>query len=513
MVRQFLMMVVLALVWAAPARADDISASGRGVVRIVTIAVVDDEVVGFGHGSGFAVAPNRLVTNAHVVELADRYPGNVVIGIVPSEGDKSWQGKLIAIDQQRDLALIEFSGVRLPPLTLYTGAPGDGEALIALGYPGNVDLATARSAADFINPQSPVRSQGGFAGTRALQGTSVLLHTASIARGNSGGPLLDRCGRVLGVNSAITRADEGDSTFAFAIAGNELAAFLQGAKQPFATVSVPCTSIEEQLAQERNADEKARLDAEARARADAVKSASEREDAISQARARNIVARENHMAGAAVLLVLGALALGGAGLLLSRDRRREAIWVAAGGGVLMLGAVVLFLTRPSFDESHILPVPRASAGTAMPDQMALGRMTCTLVPERSRITVSNVDRVELDIGADGCINGRTQYAESGTLWQRILVPDQDQTVSVLVYDPATKTYTNTRYLLSSEQMTKARQLRSGVELKTCSADQAARANLAAQQQTLRAALPPVYNEKLVYSCSAGPSGPPSAAAK
>ncbi len=55
---------------APPARADDISAAGRGVVRIVTIAVMDDEVVGFGHGSGFAVAPNRIVTNAHVVEAA-----------------------------------------------------------------------------------------------------------------------------------------------------------------------------------------------------------------------------------------------------------------------------------------------------------------------------------------------------------------------------------------------------------------------------------------------------------
>lgn len=140
-------------------------------------------------------------------------------------------------------------------------------------------------------------------------------------------------------------------------------------------------------------------------------------------------------------------------------------------------------------------------------------MTCSLVPERSRITVSNVDKVALDVGTDGCINGRTQYAESGTTWQRILVPDEDQTVSMLVYDPATRTYTNTRYLLSSDQMAKARQLRTGVELKTCSSDQAARANLATRQQALRAALPPVYNEKLVYSCSAAPSGPPSAAAK
>ena len=132
--------------------------------------------------------------------------------------------------------------MKLPPLTLYSGGVQDGESLIALGYPGNVDLATARSAADFITPQSPVRSQGGYAGLRMLQGTSVLLHTASIARGNSGGPLLDRCGRVLGVNSAITRADEGDSTFAFAIAGTELAAFLREANQPFATVDIPCTS-------------------------------------------------------------------------------------------------------------------------------------------------------------------------------------------------------------------------------------------------------------------------------
>jgi hypothetical protein len=76
---------------------------------------------------------------------------------------------------------------------------------------------------------------------------------------------------VLGVNSAITRADEGDSTFAFAIAGNELAAFLAEAKQPIATVGVPCTSVEEQMAQERTADEKARLDAEALARANAAK--------------------------------------------------------------------------------------------------------------------------------------------------------------------------------------------------------------------------------------------------
>ncbi len=507
MMRRLLMLVALVLAWgSAPARADDISASGRGVVRIVTIAVVGDEVVGFGHGSGFAVSANRIVTNAHVVELAQRYPGNVVIGVVPSEGDKSFQGRLIRIDTERDLALIEFTGVRLPPLTLYTGAPSDGEALFALGYPGNVDIATARSAADFIKPQSPVRSQGGFAGMRSLQGTSVLLHTANIARGNSGGPLLDRCGRVLGVNSAITRADEGDATFAFAISGKELAAFLAEARQPVGQVAVPCTSVEEQMALERNADEKARAEAEQLARANASRSESERQDAIAQARARSESARENYMAGAALLLVLGALALGGGGLLLSRDRQREAIWVAAGGGILMVGAIALFFSRPGFDESKVMPVPKAADG-ALPAEAAQGRMVCTLVPERSRVTVTSTDKVDLDLGEDGCINGRTQYAEAGTHWQRILVPDSEQTVSVLDYDPAGQTYTQTRYLLSAEQMSKARALRKGVPLKICSPDQAKRAELATQQQAIRTALPAVYNEKLVYRCSPTLQGP------
>jgi S1-C subfamily serine protease len=193
--RRLFLLLMMLLGWlAAPAAyADDISASGRGVVRIVTIATVGDEVVGFGHGSGFAVSPNRVVTNFHVVELARRYPDNVVIGVVPSEGEKSYQGKLIAADPERDLALIEFTGVRLPPLTMFGGVVQEGDGLIALGYPGNVDRATASKAADFITPQSPVRSQGNFAGLRSINGVSVLLpHRRHRARqfGRSGaGPL------------------------------------------------------------------------------------------------------------------------------------------------------------------------------------------------------------------------------------------------------------------------------------------------------------------------------------
>jgi hypothetical protein len=494
------MVLAAAGLGAVPARADDISAAGRGVVRIVTIAVVGDEVVGFGHGSGFAIAPNRVVTNYHVVELATRYPDNVVIGVVPSEGDKSYQGKLIGVDKDRDLALIEFTGVRLPPLTLFSGGVSEGEPLVALGYPGNVDIATARSAADFITPQSPVRSQGNFAGLRKITGTGMLLHTAGIARGNSGGPLLDRCGRVLGVNSAITNNESGDSSFAFAVAGAELTAFLDARRQKYATVNIGCTSIEEQLAHDRTAAEQAKFEADEQARSAAAKAGAERQEALNQARKNNANTRENIIFGAMAMFVFGGLCIGGAAMLYTRGREREAIWVAAGGGLLFVGAVTLFVTRPDFDESKIVPVPNAAepAEAAAAEQ---GRMVCKLVPERSRVTVSNNPEVALEIGADGCINGKTQYAETGKHWQRILVPEQEQTVSVLEYDPAARIYSNTRYLLSAEAMTRARQLRSAVQLKACSQDQAARGNLATQQASIRAALPPMYNEKLVYRCA------------
>ncbi|WP_249276597.1 S1C family serine protease [Sphingomonas baiyangensis] len=498
MARLFFLLVLLCVA-GMPARADDISAAGRGVVRIVTIAIVEDEVVGFGHGSGFAVAPNRVVTNAHVVELAARYPGNVLIGVVPSEGDRSFQGQLVTVDPNRDLALIAFDGVRLPPLALYNGPVTEGETLVSLGYPGNVDLATARSAADFITPLSPVRSQGNFAGARVLAGTQVLLHTAGIARGNSGGPLLDRCGRVLGVNSALTRADDGDAGFAFAIANVELAAFLREAGQAAATVGVTCTSIEERLASDRDADAQAKADVEARRRDAEARAAAARALRIEQARADNETARENVMALAALMLVLGALAVGAGGLLEQRGRRRHALWSAGAGLLLMAGAAIAFFLRPDFDAGAIAapgtPEPTPTAGSA-----ALGTLQCTVDPARSRITVSAGDEVTLQWGGDGCVNGRTQYAEAGGAWERVLVPAEEQTVSVLRFDPATMTYSNTRYLLSATQMDAARRLRAGVELKQCSRDSAPRANLATQQAAIRSALPPLPNERIVYRC-------------
>ncbi|MCU0729384.1 MAG: serine protease, partial [Sphingopyxis sp.] len=112
---------------------DDVAATERSVVRVVTVAIVNGEVVGFGHGSGFAVAPNRIVTNAHVVADAAQYPDNVAIGIVPSEGSRSYPGRLIRIDRARDLAIIEMVQGQVPAASIYVGALAQRSTVFALG--------------------------------------------------------------------------------------------------------------------------------------------------------------------------------------------------------------------------------------------------------------------------------------------------------------------------------------------------------------------------------------------
>jgi S1-C subfamily serine protease len=484
-----------------PARAaDDISAASRSVVRVVTVAMVDGEVVGFGHGSGIAISPTRIVTNAHVVESAVQYPNNVALGIVPSEGRKSYAAKLIAIDTARDLALVEIAGARLPAAAVYSGPVESGADVVALGYPGNVDLATARSAADYITPRTPVRSEGNMSNMQAIDGVATLVHTAKISRGNSGGPLVDQCGRIVGINTFITRADDGDSSFAFAISTRELTRFLVDAGQSYASVGTPCLSLAEADARDRAA-----LDADARAAAEAnaAKDAAARLDRdLRERRAAEaaLSARENRIALAGVLFVIGALAAGAGLLFHSQQNIRNAKIAGGAGAALMIAAVILFVTRPdTLAESAETPDPARPASET--PAIAEGGFLCTIRPDRSRITVSSTEDVPVAIRGGGCVNGRTQYARgSDGRWQRILVPNDEATVTIASFDPAAKDYRVDRYLLDAETMAKARGIRAGVTLKSCTADDSQIAAFATQQDAIRAVLPPAPNERLIYQC-------------
>ena len=497
---RLLALLLALLAVTLPARAaDDISAVSRSVVRVVTVAMVDGEVVGFGHGSGIAISPTRIVTNAHVVESAARYPGNVALGVVPSEGQKSYAAKLIAIDTERDLALIEMTEGRVPAAAVYSGPIDSGADVVALGYPGNVDLATARSAADYITPRTPVRSEGNVSNRQLVEGVDSLVHTAKISRGNSGGPLVDQCGRVVGINAAITRADEGDSPFAFAISTRELARFLADANQPYSSIGTPCLSMAEADARDRAA-----LDADARkmAEANAAKEeAAARDRQLRQERADEaaLAARENRIALAGVLFVIGALSAGTGLMFHGQKNARNAKIAGGAGAALILAAAILFVTRP--DAHAEAPEEKAKPVFADTPTVAEGQFLCTIRADRSRITVSSTTDVPIKVAANGCVNDRTQYAQGADgHWQRILVPNDDATVTVASLDPTGKEYRVERYLLDADTMTRAREIRAGVTLKSCTADPDALAGLATQQEAIRAVLPASPNERLVYQC-------------
>jgi hypothetical protein len=219
-----------------------------------------------------------------------------------------------------------------------------------------------------------------------------------------------------------------------------------------------------------------------------------------QARAATVEARENRVAIAVLLLVLSLVALGAAGIMMVKDRTRQAGVLAGVGGALLIAAVAVFFTRPGFDD---IGDAKAEGAVTDPPQGALaGRNACRLVPDRSRVTVSATQNVDLDWSETGCVNRRTQYARSGAAWTRILVPNQDQSVAVIEVRPARREYVVNRYLLSAEAMGRARQLRQKVSLASCTSNPEELQRLSQGQEQIRAMLPELPNEHLVYECSA-----------
>ena len=498
----------------------DIAAASRGVVRVVLIQYDGGPAQLVSHGTGFAIAPDLVVTNAHVVEDL-RGSDAIVAGVVPSEGRGGFAATLVAYSPQRDLALLKLKpGAALNALTLFSGAPTDSEEVFAVGYPGNVDMAEGLSMRDLVSPQAAVKTRGYISAGRSSRQFDTILHTAPIGAGNSGGPLLDACGRVLGVNSFGTVSDNTtDSAFYFAVSMRELAAFLQEAGVTAHASSLPCTSLADldRADAARGAEDQARLATEAEARKAAQADTSAK--AQHQAELEILAERDNGLALAAVLLV-GAVAAGATAFAFSQrgsqPGRQRAVKIAGGAaGLLVLAAIGTWLLRPPLSliderakdivaearaKAEAGPVPDASGAAAE----AAEKLVCTLDAQRSRVTVSDVTDVPLTWAPGGCVNGRTQYGLAGDGWSRILVPQSEATISVTGYDPQKREYTVERFLMGLDAMTAARAARAKLSAPSCGADETAARALGEAQGTIRAMLPAEPNERLRYNCRPAP---------
>jgi serine protease Do len=496
---------VALLVLQNPARADsnDIAAASRNVVRVLVFPADEAETIPIAHGSGVVVAPGMVLTNNHVID-EEGYEQAVRFVIVPSEGSATYAADLVDRSPGNDLALLKTrEQARLSVASLFGGVVTDGLDVFAIGYPGGVDIAQGLSSDDIIRPQTPVKTHGNVSTGRSVKAFETLLHTAPIGGGNSGGPLVDACGRVLGINSFGTISDGSDAEFFFAVAVHEITAFLRKNGVSARMVSGPCLSAAEISRAESERDAKARAKTEMEnQKLESAKSLT-LGDARRRAEYAIIGERENRQMLTMVLLLI-AMGTGGAAWQLVERERIDHAKLAGGGAIaLLLAGAMTYATRPGFEEvdARVKAALKGDPTPAAREVVAkVGQKVCTIDRARSRITVSDAADVTFDWAASGCVNKRTQYAEDGGSWVRSFVPNTEEQVSIVSFEPDKNAYRIERHLLGNDAMGKARTARNRYDVKACSADKAQRDKVGQMNRVLRELLPDQANEVLLFNC-------------
>jgi S1-C subfamily serine protease len=169
------------------ARDPEVRAAGKSVVRVLGTAC------GLGvEGSGWIAAPGVVVTNAHVVA------GETDTTVTPNGSSISLDATAVHYDPTNDLALLRISGLGGSPLSLAPQVTS-GTAGAVLGYPENGPFTIAPARVGATGPVITQDSYGRGPVTRQL--TSL---RGEVRSGNSGGPLVDGDGRVMGTVFAAT---------------------------------------------------------------------------------------------------------------------------------------------------------------------------------------------------------------------------------------------------------------------------------------------------------------------
>lgn len=199
--------------------------------RARTVWVVARQDDAFSTGSGFFVAPNLVITNFHVVE------GAISIEIANTELGRYFPAEVVDLEgpfssNGRDLALLRVRGATGKPMTVATGTEDlTLSTVYAVGYPGDMlendpAMQDLRNGTSGAIPQAPI-TVGQVTTGRTTREGSLLFHSASINTGNSGGPLIDACGRVVGVNTFYQGDQAQIRVLPGAIASADLMRFLR----------------------------------------------------------------------------------------------------------------------------------------------------------------------------------------------------------------------------------------------------------------------------------------------
>jgi len=210
--------VAVAVPDAALANNPVVAATQPSVLKIRAIAPSCQKVL---EGSGFVLSPDRVMTNAHVVAGAN--------SVTVEASGNPYDATVVSYDPSVDIAILSVPNLPPGPLAFANAPVTSGTEAIVMGYPGGGGfVATPARIRELIELSGPDIYRN------ATVNREVYTVRASVEQGNSGGPLIDLNGQVLGV---VFGAAVDDNDTGFVLTAKEVAAQLAhiGDTAPVAT--------------------------------------------------------------------------------------------------------------------------------------------------------------------------------------------------------------------------------------------------------------------------------------
>lgn len=160
-----------------------VAKSRPSVVKIRGVATSCQKVL---EGTGFVIAPNRVMSNAHVVAGSDSVT-------VEAEG-QTFEATVVSYDPDADISILDVPNLPLQPLVFADQPAKTGTDAVVLGFPGGGDfVATPARVREIIELSGPDIYK-----TKTVN-REVYTIRGTVRQGNSGGPMINRSGQVIGV--------------------------------------------------------------------------------------------------------------------------------------------------------------------------------------------------------------------------------------------------------------------------------------------------------------------------
>lgn len=251
-----LILAVLIAVTASVPAETPVAAMKRSTVLVQvrsTLGLEKEE----GHGSGFVVSPNHVITNWHVCcltqDLAPQLRIQTEIWVVV-DGGNAVPAEILWRSAAQDLAILKTSGTIDRPAVRFSPGNflGDGQRVWAVGFPG-----ASGEGVDEVSRNNATLTEGIISRIymgnplKAPKPVHMIQTTAAVNPGNSGGPLFNNCGEVIGINHAkaltVVMSSEGKRVrvpeadgINFTIQADELLPALKEFQIPYALAPAAC---------------------------------------------------------------------------------------------------------------------------------------------------------------------------------------------------------------------------------------------------------------------------------